>query len=192
MFVAHLYYLFGCFIGGGPGGVGKTAYGKLSTNLVSITSQESPKNYASYSTDNIIRSLMPYEVYAFYVHYVRPDGSYTNGIPLENKVTVDETVMYKKIGDLTSEEKATYGLTDISTIEEIADKYLYELAVIDNNYEKSYFHIYLDNNGKKLFRTGSGTVTISGTTYITRLGVRFENITYPAKVTKFVMVSGIM
>lgn len=174
------YYLFGCFIGGGPGGVGKTAYGKLSTNLVSITSQESPKNYASYSTDNIIRSLMPYEVYAFYVHYVRPDGSYTNGIPLENKVTVDETVMYKKIGDLTSEEKATYGLTDISTIEEIADKYVYELAIIDNSYEKSYFHIYLDNNGKKLFRTGSGTVTISGTTYITRLGVRFENITYPS------------
>ena len=173
------YYLFGCFIGATPGGSGKTAYGKLSTNLVSITSQETSKNYASYSTDNVIRSLMPYEVYAFYVHYVRPDGSYTNGIPLENKITVNDTVMYKKIGDLTSEEKNTYGLTDISTIEEIADKYLYELAVIDNNYEKSYFHIYLDNNGKKLFRTGSGIVTISGTTYITRLGVRFENITYP-------------
>lgn len=33
--------------------------------------------------DNAIRTLMPNSVYNFFIHYVRKDGSYTNGYQLK-------------------------------------------------------------------------------------------------------------
>lgn len=38
----------------------------------------------SYNADNSIKSLMPNEVYSFYIHYVRKDGTYTNGYKISN------------------------------------------------------------------------------------------------------------
>lgn len=175
-------YCFGAHTSSGQGGWGWFPNGVLDKDLVRVTKEETTKNYSTYNTDNVIRSLMPHEVYAFYVHYVRPDGSYTNGLPLQNK-NVNDAVLYKRVGDLTSAEKSQYGLTNISTIDEIADKYLYEIYIPDTNTEKSNFGLYVDNFGKKLFKTGSGYFekTIDGNTVkcLTRLGVRFENITYP-------------
>lgn len=161
-------------------------WGNLDKYLVNISKKETKKDYSTYNTDNVIRSLMPYEVYAFYVHYVREDGSYTNGIPLENKIPIADPnseyynpSIFKQIKDLTALELFTYHLNDIKSIEEIKDKYLYELLIRDYAYPKEYFGIYLDNNGKKLFRTNSSIMNIGGTIYMLRLGVRFEHITYP-------------
>ena len=164
-----------------------TEYGFIRVENVYCTRNTGVQNYRTYNTDNVIRTLMPYEVYAFYVHYVRKDGSYTNGIPLENKVNISgdlATDIYRQIKDIASdpdgsEKLASYNLTDIATIKEIEDKYLYELFIRDYAYSKEYFGVYLDNKGKKLFRTNSGIVNINGNVYVLRLGVRFEHITYP-------------
>lgn len=158
-------------------------YGDIEKRYITISKDVSENSYNTYSTDNIIRTLMPYEVYAFYVHYVRPDGSYTNGIPLENKVPIDSnSLLYKKIGDIDA-SRLPSELSDIATIPEIKDKYLYELFIRSKAFSKQYFGIYLDNKGKRLFRTDSGILHKVGQgedkTYILRLGVRFENISYP-------------
>ena len=173
-------YRFGSYWIGNAGGEALMPIGSLSYDDISISKEEHVNNYSSYNTDNVIKSLMPYEVYAFYVHYVREDGSYTNGIPLENKIPVgDYSPLYKQIKDLTALELTTYHLDDIKSINEIRDKYLYEVFIRDYAYSKEYFGIYLDNNGKKLFRTNSGIMNTGSAVYMLRLGVRFENITYP-------------
>ena len=48
-----------------------------------------------YDTVNTIisnnnRTLMPNQVYSFYIHYVRPDGTYTNGIKIDNQAKVTD------------------------------------------------------------------------------------------------------
>lgn len=154
--------------------------GGLAHSKVSISKSEQTQNYNTFNTDNIIRTFMPYEVYAFYVHYVRADGSYTNGIPLENQASVpDDSPLYKLIGDLTSEELQTYHLTDIATIDEIKDKYLYEFDIDTTARAKGAFSLYLDSNGRKLFRVPPGLYHYGNTVNLCRLGVRFENIEYP-------------
>ncbi|WP_171476540.1 hypothetical protein, partial [Acinetobacter baumannii] len=42
--------------------------------------------------DNAIRTLMPNSVYNFFIHYVRKDGTYTNGYQLKNDVRPDAII----------------------------------------------------------------------------------------------------
>lgn len=53
----------------------------------------------------INKSLIPGQIYAFYIHYIRKDKSYTNGYPLQNKAVYD-----------TDEYLATEGIRRGSTI----------------------------------------------------------------------------
>lgn len=47
-------------------------------------------NTVSTIIGNDNRTLMPNQVYSFYIHYVRPDGTYTNGIKIDNQAKVTD------------------------------------------------------------------------------------------------------
>lgn len=177
---AHNGYWFGYHTYSSPGGGAMEPNGTLDYDKLSISKEEGVKNYSTFNTDNIIKTLMPHEVYSFYVHYVRKDGSFTNGLPLKCKTTVD-SYFYKQIKDLSAAELSTLHLTDISTIEEIKDKYVYELyfpETISSDLTEP-FSPFESKDGRKLFRTGTGMMTYNNTSYILRIGVRFYDITYP-------------
>lgn len=160
--------------------------GTLDISSVNISKEENIQNYSSFNTDNVIRTLMPHEVYSFYVHFVRKDGSFTNGLPLSCKTTIpeidgDSTYFYKQIKELTAAQITALHLNFIDEIEELKDKYVYELyfpETISSDLTEP-FSPFESKDGRKLFRTGTGMLTSNGTSYILRIGVRFYNITYP-------------
>lgn len=47
-------------------------------------------NTVSTIIGNDNRTLIPNQVYSFYIHYVRPDGTYTNGIKIDNQAKVTD------------------------------------------------------------------------------------------------------
>lgn len=167
---------------------GMMLYGHYYYDHVEISKSKAITYYGTSNTDNVIRSLMPFEVYSFYVHYVRKDGSYTNGILLENKVNydIDNTKptleeLATKISNIDSSRLQTFNIDDIATISEIADKYLYEVYFNENDYGKGYFDLYLDSNGNKLFKAGNASYSDDNNskTKLARLGVQFTSIEIP-------------
>ena len=161
---------------------GGADYKGLIRSEITIELSTGMEEHKVYNYDNTIRTLMPHEVYAFYVHYVREDGSFTNGYPLNNTLLNLGDTYKKRVRELTETELDFLHLEDISTIEEIKDKYVYELCYLDNtrpdNLTEEFFPYYAES-GRILFKTGSGAITIDGTTYLLRIGVEFYNITYP-------------
>lgn len=133
-------------------------------------------NYNSYNNDAVIRTLMPNEVYAFYVHFVREDGSFTNGYPLTNKISYLDYTYH--ITDFTEEALSWLGLKDLSTISQLSDKYLYEL--ISNQFDgDANFIPFITDDGRCLFKTGNGFITKNGTTSFAKIGVIFKDIRIP-------------
>ena len=66
---------------------------KATIYLYNITIKfEGKIEYNTVSTiiGNDNRTLMPNQVYSFYIHYVRPDGTYTNGIKIDNQAKVTD------------------------------------------------------------------------------------------------------
>lgn len=113
------------------------------------------KDYENISSDNgFVQTLIPNEVYNFFVHFVRKDGTYTNGYQLQNDVTpfFDEGIFdlrqtIKEFYDNDPNYCKLFVSKDI--IEKYPNKYLYE--VINNSYDQ-YFGYYSNSKGNILFK----------------------------------------
>lgn len=113
------------------------------------------KDYQEIETDNFsVQTLIPGEVYNFFVHFVRKDGTYTNGYQLTNKNnaqygdggidlrwTIEEFCINKP------DEYQLYIKNDIR--KKYGNKYLYE--VLTNPFD-DYFGYYANSKGDILFR----------------------------------------
>lgn len=100
--------------------------------------------------DNTVRTLMPNDVYAFYVHYVRKDGTYTNGIPLENTDAVD------KYSNSVILDKSSFAYKELSETNEDLKHFEIGYYPVDENTNEAPFNYYENINGKKLFATSNG------------------------------------
>ena len=113
------------------------------------------KNYQELETDNFsVQTLIPNEVYNFFVHFVRKDGTYTNGYQLSNNVTpfynestIDLRWNIKTFCDNEPEYYKTFIQDDI--LKKYGTKYLYEIV---NNAYDHYFGYYVNSKGNVLFR----------------------------------------
>lgn len=113
------------------------------------------KDYNVIGNDDFsIQTLIPGEVYNFFVHFVRKDGTYTNGYQLTNKNnatygdggidlrwTIEEFCVNKP------DEYKLYIKDDIR--KKYGTKYLYE--VLSNSFD-DYFGYYVNSKGNVLFR----------------------------------------
>lgn len=100
--------------------------------------------------DNSIRTLMPNDVYAFYVHYIRKDGTYTNGIPLENTDAVD------KYSNGIVLDKSSFAYRELLETNEELKHFEIGYYPIDENTNEAPFNYYENIEGKKLFATSNG------------------------------------
>lgn len=163
----------------GPDGSGEYVSGQKGymDADVSITKVTTAQDYNTYNSDVIIRTLMPNEVYSFYVHFVRADGSFTNGFMLENDAH-GANWDYTLVKDM-----AVAQFDGLVRIEELWDKYGYELpenyVLSGETIYKSKFMPYYNEQGKKLFKTGNGVEKIDDVVDFYRIGVKFENIKIP-------------
>lgn len=142
------------------------------------------------SIDNVIlKTLMPDSVYDFYIHYVRQDGTYTNGLRLANDndgnvngtvVNLGSTTSIKtKIKDVTALKINNIDCSSILSFPELANVYLYEIVSNTPNITQDYygqFGYYENADGAKLFRTPCG---INNSLKQFRFGISVENITIP-------------
>lgn len=151
--------------------VAKSTYNKTITTSTNI--------------NDAVRTLMPNSVYNFFIHYVRKDGTYTNGYQLNNDVsnlfnnvtaiktsgnnanintqlselkTLKETVN-KDGGSTSNYEKDFDSLLNVPALQ---DKYIYEVVNTCSAPNDSAiiakgtdFGYYENYNGDKLFKTGS-------------------------------------
>lgn len=94
------YFYFQCFYDNTQSPITKFK-GRVPANQLNISSYTIEDNGAldaqGAAYDNAVRTLMPGETYKFFVHYVRADGSYTNGLSVGNTHTVSDTADYKYI-----------------------------------------------------------------------------------------------
>lgn len=129
--------------------------------------------------DDAVRTLMPNSVYNFFIHYVRKDGTYTNGYQLSNDIlptTILNTVTMTgsstidvQLSSLTSLKERTSSstsgndrdFTNLLSIEALKDKYAYEIvstAPSPSNAtirKAASFGYYKNYNNDLLFKTGS-------------------------------------
>ncbi len=113
------------------------------------------KNYQELETDNFsVQTLIPNEVYNFFVHFVRKDGTYTNGYQLSNNVipkynesNIDLRWTIKTFCNNEPEYYKTFIHNDI--LKKYGTKYLYEIV---NNAYDHYFGYYVNSKGNVLFR----------------------------------------
>ena len=164
-------------------------------NQITI-STDTNKNYTSYSyVDNTVRTLLPDNVYNFFIHYVREDGSFTNGIPLKNKASakVNEYIDIVLKNGVKSEttniqvgntksvrfNKETESDSSVSDISYFKDKHVYE--ILSNTLKIASgtcrFGYYTNYNDDKLFVTGS-SFDIDNKDYIINTPC-FNNIRIP-------------
>lgn len=153
--------------------------------------------------DNAIRTLMPNSVYNFFIHYVRKDGSYTNGYQLKNDVRPDAIInsvvmtgsdsVDVQLSKLTSLRERTSSsssgndrdFTSLLSIDALKDKYAYEVVSTavspsdSNTLRGTSFGYYKNYNGDLLFKTGS-THNFNNTNdnVLYRIKVGFTNIKY--------------
>lgn len=154
--------------------------------------------------DNAIRTLMPNSVYNFFIHYVRKDGTYTNGYQLKNDVRPDAIInsvvmtgsdsVDVQLSQLTSLSERTSSsssgndrdFTSLLSIDALKDKYAYEVVSTavspsdSNTLRGTSFGYYKNYNGDLLFKTGS-THNFNNTNdnVLYRIKVGFTNIKIP-------------
>lgn len=169
---------------------------------VAYNSYSSTTTYSKF-TNITSRTLMSNEVYSFYVHFVREDGTYTNGYKLKN--TILPTNQLNTIvktdgsnGDMTSKlsELSTLKINNgkflgatipsidcsgLNSIDELKDKRVYEIMGCNLYKNISDFSYYENNNGDMLFKTDSPSDSffIHNGTSCNRYGVGFTNIKIP-------------
>lgn len=161
----------------------KTGINTVEGNTVVVddtpSSQDSDSAHRKYNIriPNAVRTLMPNEVYAFYVHYVRKDGSYTNGIQLENSAT--DSVSVDSFGNL-----AASGLnisnaikSNFPNFEGVKNCELYTYSVAENSLVD--FKVYKNINNKKLFYTCNGYVKKDSNYKICKIVPIFTNVRIP-------------
>lgn len=154
--------------------------------------------------DDAVRTLMPNSVYNFFIHYVRKDGTYTNGYQLSNDIlptTILNTVTMigsstidvqlsklKSLKERTS--NSTSGndrdFTNLLSIEALKDKYAYEVvstAPSPSNAtirKTASFGYYKNYNNDLLFKTGSShSFDSANDNTLYRIKVGFTNIEIP-------------
>lgn len=184
---------------GGPGGSAKVYNCRMRKDRIKISSEANVKYSTSIYIDEVKRSLMPNSVYKFYIHYVREDGTFTNGLPIKNdndtsvpdavkitgktRVSIGVSSEYQ-IGNLGGCNINIDGFTpnaadDLTKCKEFKDKHIYEL------YPNSYYNVagigkfgyYKNYNNDVLFATGN-SISISDNKLI-RNTICFNNITVP-------------
>ena len=126
------------------------------------------------------RTFMPNNVYNFFIHYVREDGTYTNGYKLTNHISPDDTdntildsngnhlPLNTRLKDIASLyagqysgsrsvdiqfEKTNINMSGLLDIPELADKYAYEILGTGKLTYIGDFAYYENYNGDKLFKT---------------------------------------
>ena len=175
---------------------------KANEVTVAYNSSSSTTTYSKF-TNITSRTLMPNEVYSFYVHFVREDGTYTNGYKLNNTIspTNHANTITKKdgsSGDMTSRlselstlktyngkflgvDVPSIDCSGLNTIDELKDKRVYEIMGCNLYQNISDFSYYENNNGDKLFKTDapSKSFFVFNGASCNRYGVGFTNITIP-------------
>lgn len=130
--------------------------------------------------DDAIKTLMPLNVYNFFVHYVRADGTYTNGLRINNDSAINAGIYNWSIagGSITSPLSSITALTcnginykNLLSITDINSKYVYELISNATLNDGSLFGYYQNYNGDSLFKTPYKKGY--------RIGVAFTNISIP-------------
>lgn len=165
-------------------------------------------NTRTYTTtilvDDAVRTLMPNSVYNFFIHYVRKDGTYTNGYQLSNDILpttilnavtmIGSSTIDVQLSNLTELKERTSSstsgndrnFTNLLSIEALKDKYAYEVVSTapspsDVTIRKAAsFGYYKNYNNDLLFKTGSShsfDSTNDNTLY--RIKVGFTNIEIP-------------
>lgn len=165
-------------------------------------------NTRTYTTtvlvDDAVRTLMPNSVYNFFIHYVRKDGTYTNGYQLSNDIlptTILNAITMSgsstidvQLNNLTSLKERTSSstsgndrdFTNLLSIDALKDKYAYEVVSTapspsNSSIRKSAsFGYYKNYNNDLLFKTGSSHSfdnTNDNTLY--RIKAGFTNIEIP-------------
>lgn len=113
--------------------------------------------------DNTIRTLQGDEVYSFYIHFVRNDGTYTNGYKLKN--TAPSTM-----SDIDLITKITDSSLIYNKITALSNNYLYE--VLNNSVIDSYFGYYENQDGDILFKAPSNYDSTNNS--YRQIGVEFK------------------
>lgn len=166
-------------------------------DAITISFEANTKYSTSLYIDDVKRTLMPNSVYKFYIHYVREDGTFTNGLPIKNDNTSkikDEIKCYNhntyinnsdtQLGNLTKcfISNDTDHATDdrnIAKCKELKDKYVFELH--SNSYYGTagigQFGYYKNYNDDILFVTGNSIIYSENK--LLRNTICFNNITVP-------------
>ena len=166
-------------------------------DAITISFKANTKYSTSLYIDDVKRTLMPNSVYNFYIHYVREDGTFTNGLPIKNDNTSkikDEIKCYNhntyinnsdtQLGNLTKcfvSNDADHATNDrnIAKCKELKDKYIFELH--SNSYYGTagigQFGYYKNYNDNVLFVTGNSIIYSENK--LLRNTICFNNITVP-------------
>ena len=129
------------------------------------------------------RSLIPNQVYNFFVHFVRADGSHTNGIQIPNNVspltytiTGDTTITPNVTSLFSSVLLPTNCPTWLTTLYQQSTVKTLRLCDVINNFDETneYFGYYENNNGDKLFKAPDFGNSKD------KIGVSFTDVTIPA------------
>lgn len=133
----------------------KTSEGKYKAVYNTFKYTTEFKDYEEISSDNFsLQTLVPNEVYNFFIHFVRKDGSYTNGYQLSNDVipfydesTIDLRWTIEEFCVNEPDYYKTFIQDDVRN--RFGTKYLYEIL---NNWYDNYFGYYTNAKGDSLFR----------------------------------------
>ena len=174
-------------------------------NRFRISKNTSTRTYSNtIIVDNAVRTLMPNSVYNFFIHYIRKDGSYTNGYQLKNDVRPDAilnsvsmtgsksvdvqlsrlTYLSERTSSVSSGKDRNF--TSLLSIDALKDKYAYEVVSTavspsdSNTLRGTSFGYYKNYNGDLLFKTGSShSFNSSNDNILYRIKVGFSNIKIP-------------
>lgn len=177
------------------------------TNLGTASSTET-----TYGKEITSKTFMPNDVYNFFIHYIREDGTYTNGYRLNNTISPSnnsntildangkQLPVNTKLKDITSLyagkaepnsgevdfNRTNINLSGLTTIDELKDKYAYEILGTGKWTSIGDFAYYENSNGDKLFKTEFAhelsvvnDPLINATPKVYRQGVGFTNIVVP-------------
>lgn len=172
---------------------------RMPQDKITISSATNTKYSTSLYIDTVKRSLMPNSVYKFYIHYVKEDGTFTNGLPIKNdnndSIPIDiniekdarSPIPYNSDCQIGNLRKCIVGKSgfdndpanDLVKCKELKDKRIYEL------YPNSYYNTkgigkfgyYKNYNDEVLFATGN-SISLSDNKLI-RNTICFNNIIVP-------------
>lgn len=144
-------------------------YSSFNASGVKITKDVTTNTYIQ---STFVRTLLPLNVYNFFIHYVREDGTYTNGLKIPNHNSIDDrlTIQLKngnngsvtnKLKDISEidynsgDDSDSVTIPHILNVDDWKEKYLYEFisSQLYNNGEDVPFGYYENTNGDTLFKT---------------------------------------